>query len=109
MAALCNWYDCRERWRYETKTSGIDDVKFVWVNLIGATTPESLQCALPQEAISGGLTSRIVFAYGDKITPAPDPFIKRCFTGQEERLSHDLERICMMRGEFVPTDDFLPI
>ena len=79
----------------------------VWVNLIGATTPDFLASALPQDAIGGGLSSRIVFVYGDKkskIVPLPG------FTDEELALKgmliRDLEAIYSLRGEFKRSPDF---
>ncbi|MCP4392847.1 MAG: DUF3987 domain-containing protein [Alphaproteobacteria bacterium] len=63
---LTDWFDCDDRWKYSTKTSGSVDIKGVWVNIIGATTPTQLQASLPLEAIGGGLSSRIIFVYEDR-------------------------------------------
>jgi hypothetical protein len=74
LSDLTDWYDCRRKWTYRTKTQGTDEIHGVWVNLIGATTPELLQSALPLDAIGGGLTSRMVFVFEEtkgKIVPAP--------------------------------------
>lgn len=60
---LSNWYDCRDPWEYETKHQGKDLINGLWVNLIGATTPELLQESLPRESFGGGLNSRIIYVY----------------------------------------------
>jgi hypothetical protein len=108
MADLTDWYDCRDTWTYRTKNMGTDEIIGVWVNLIGATTPELLQTTLPRDAIGGGLTSRIIFVFEhnkSKITPAD-------FQTKEERelqktLLNDLEKICIMSGEFKCTESFI--
>lgn len=108
MADLTDWYDCRDTWTYRTKNMGTDEIIGVWVNLIGATTPELLQTTLPRDAIGGGLTSRIIFVFEhnkSKITPAD-------FQTKEERelqkqLVQDLEKICIMSGEFRCTEGYI--
>jgi hypothetical protein len=108
MSDLTDWYDCRSRWTYRTKNMGTDEIIGVWVNLIGATTPELIQSTLPRDAIGGGLTSRIIFVFADqkgKIVPAP--FLTKKEEQLNEYLTQDLERIGTLRGEFRITDDFL--
>ena len=60
---LSNWYDCTDPWHYETKHQGQDHIDGLWVNLIGATTPDLLQESLPRESFGGGLNSRIIYVY----------------------------------------------
>ena len=60
---LTDWFDCSDKWKYSTKTSGKSDINGVWLNIIGATTPAQLQASLPIDAIGGGLSSRIIFVY----------------------------------------------
>lgn len=104
MADLCDWYDCKDRWVYDTKNMGTDEVQGVWVNLIGATTPSLIQTSLPQNSVGGGLTSRMIFVYEEKkekisIFPQEDPELG-------EALKRGLERINMIRGEFKVTKKF---
>lgn len=105
MADLCNWYDCRKSWTYRTKNMGSDEILGVWVNLMGATTPELLQTTLPRDAIGGGLTSRIIFVYEPKkgkISPFPS------FPAElRDSLLLDLEKIAMLSGEFTVSEDFI--
>ena len=108
MSDLTDWYDCRDRWTYRTKNMGTDDIIGVWVNLIGATTPELIQTTLPRDAIGGGLTSRIIFVYEDKKGKlVPAPFLSPREEQLREDLILDLERIGSMRGEFKITTGFL--
>lgn len=104
MADLCDWYDCKRVWTYETKNMGTDEVVGVWVNLIGATTPSLIRSSLPQDSIGGGLTSRMIFVYEEGkektvLMPAVDPHL-----GQQ--LRNDLERIHLMAGRFSVTEGF---
>lgn len=110
MIDLGDWYDCRKRWKHTTKTQGKEDILGVWVNMIGATTPELLMESMPAVAIGGGLASRMIFVYQDrKGKNIPLPFL----TEQDFLLRHDLmldlERIRSMKGEFSLSEDFLQI
>ena len=108
MADLCNWYDCPNKWDYETKGQGKDNIVNIWVNLIGATTPRLLQTTLPQDSIGGGLTARIIFIMEThKQKTVSRPFMTEDEVIMGEDLLHDLNSILMMHGEFIPTPEFL--
>ncbi len=108
MADLTDWYDCASKWEYRTKNMGTDDIDGVWVNLIGATTPDLLQTTLPRDAIGGGLTSRIIFVYeNEKDHSEPFPVKTKEEMEMEEILRTDLERISMLQGDFTVTDTFI--
>ena len=66
MSDLADWFDCRDLWIYRTKGSGTEEITNLWVNLIGATTPELLRSTLPKDAIGGGLTGRMIFVFETK-------------------------------------------
>ena len=105
---LTDWYDCRERWTYRTKNMGTDDIINVWVNLIGATTPELIQSTLPRDAIGGGLASRIVFVFEEKKSRSvPLPFSDTNRDILKGKLVEDLEKIHMMSGKFKIAEDFI--
>lgn len=104
---LTDWYDCRSRWTYRTKNMGTDDITGVWVNILGGTTPESLASALPEDAIGGGLTSRIIFVYGDRPSKlVPLPLLTQKEAELLDKLAYDLEVINAMCGEFRYTEAF---
>ena len=108
MALLCNWFDCPDLWEYKTKNVGEYNIRNVWVNLLGATTPDQIKECLPQSAIGGGLTSRIIFVYErdkDKDIPFPFSFDKET----ARRLMLDLEDIRMLRGEYKISEEFIPL
>lgn len=105
---ITDWYDCRDNWTYRTKNMGTDEIVGVWVNLIGATTPDLVRSALPQDAVGGGLSSRIIFVYEhNKSKTVAAPFLTTEDQHLREKLQHDLEDIYTMRGRFKITDDFL--
>ena len=108
MKALTDWFDCADDWDYETKNKGINKIQNLWVNMMGATTPALLQSVLPQDAIGGGLTSRIVFVYGDKKKRiAVLPILGKKEKDLYLKLKNDLEMIKTLSGEFRMTEDFL--
>lgn len=108
MSALCDWYDCKDRWTYDTKNKGTDEVIGVWVNLMGATTPHLIQSNLPLESIGGGLTSRIIFVFGEgKEKSVPHPFLSQSELDLFDDLRNDLEKINLMSGRFHVTESFV--
>jgi hypothetical protein len=108
MADLTDWYDCRDIWTYRTKNMGTNEIHGVWVNLIGATTPDLLQTTLPRDAIGGGLTSRMIFVYEQKKwKTVPAPFLSKDEMELQKHLVKDLEQINMMAGNFTASDDFI--
>jgi hypothetical protein len=108
MANLCDWYDCKKGvWSYKTKHQGQNEINEVWVNMIGATTPELLRSTLPLDAIGGGLTARMILVYEErkaktvvrsKITPE--------LTALHDALVHDLTLILCLQGAFTVDDSF---
>jgi len=114
MMDLTDWYDCGHgpegKWTYRTKTQGVDELTGVWVNLIGATTPDLLRSTLSLDAVGGGLTSRIIFVYEqDKRKSCPVPFITPEERLLGEDLYYDLEQIHLLNGEFKPDGDFIDV
>lgn len=108
MATLCDWYDCTPKWTKETIGRGPEPIDNVWVNLLGATTPSLIQSTLPQDAIGGGLTSRIVFIFEPRkgkliILDAETPETKQL----RQELMHDLEVIRTIHGEFQLSNEWL--
>jgi len=101
MSHLCDWYDCENRWTYETVGRGKEEIIGVWVNLIGATTPDLIQTSMPVEAIGGGLTSRMIIVYEmRKGKFVPFPMLTPEEIKLRELLKEDLERIALLTGKF---------
>lgn len=104
---LTDWYDCPNEWSYETKTSNKYIIDGVWVNLLGATTPELLASGVTGMVTGGGLASRMVFvnAYNrDKDIPFPTIGQKEMLL--KEDLYSDLDKIHSLSGAFQYSDDF---
>lgn len=106
IAALCDWYDCHEKWTYDTISRDKEEVIGVWVNLLAGTTPDNIRTSLPMEAIGAGLTSRIIFVYEEKkrklvvFPPCTSEMVKL-----QDCLVNDLEQISLMCGEFHLTEE----
>lgn len=101
IADLCRIYDGVELHEYKTKHSGSYYIPNPAVWLLGATTPNWIETCMPQLAVGGGITSRIVFVY----SPKKDQHIP--LTQMEEfdpkltaELVHDLAIINEMQGSF---------
>jgi len=114
MMDLTDWFDCGSgpdgKWTYRTKHQGTDEIVGIWINLIGATTPDLLRSCLSMDAIGGGLTSRIIFVYEpDKFQSCPAPFLSQAEKDLSESLYYDLEQIHMMKGVFKPSKDFIDL
>ena len=110
IAALCEWYDCHNRWTYETIARKKEEVVGVWVNLFAGTTPDAIQASLPIESIGGGLTSRIIFVVEEKrgklvVIPTKTEREIRL----QQMLVYDLEAINQMSGIMSYTEGFLKI
>lgn len=103
---LTDLYDCKSRpFKYRTKHSGSNIVPHVFLNLLAATTPESLASVLPSTAIGGGLTSRIMFIWaGGKEKKVDVPFLTDDMITLQQILIQDLSIIARLAGNY----DFTP-
>lgn len=101
LASLTDWYDSKDSWTYETKGSGKDHLQGLCFNLMGATAPDWLQSMLPQEAVGGGFTSRVIFVVEDhKRQTVPKHEITKEEAVIRDALVADLNRINNLTGEF---------
>lgn len=101
LASLTNWYDSRERWTYETKNAGVDEIHGICFNMLGSTAPDWIPLIIPYTAIGGGFTSRIIFVLEHKKERIiEDPNEVYIDAKLEADLHHDLELIYQMSGEF---------
>ena len=108
MSDLCDWYDCRKKWIYDTKNMGTDEINGVWVNIVGGTTPDLINTSLPQDAVGSGLTARIIFVTefvkGKSISK---PFQTPQEMALKITLINDLDKLSMMSGPFAYTENFI--
>lgn len=100
LSSLTDWYDSKDDWEYETVGRGKDSIKGVCLNLVGGTAPDWIQSMLPQEAIGGGFTSRIIFIVEErKRKIVPEHTMTTREYELQEMLTRDLERINKLAGE----------
>lgn len=110
MADLCNLYDCKSTWRYETKTAGTYDIPNVWLHMFAGTTPELILSTLPNDSVGGGLTSRTIFVCEpDKGKVVILPLKTEAELKLKEQLMHDLREIHKLSGPFKMTEAFMNI
>ncbi len=106
IATLCDWFDCKERWTYDTIKRDREEILGVWVNILGGTTPDNIQSSLPVEAIGGGLTSRIIFVNEDKKNKLVVlPNLTEDQIELQQLLIRDLEQIALLSGAYHATED----
>ncbi len=91
-------------WGHKTKTQGATDIRNPWLNIIGCTTPSWLKSHFPEHLIGGGLTSRIIFVYGDakrKLIPYPDEVLPDAeYRKLETQLVEDLKEMANLSGPY---------
>lgn len=106
LSNLTDWYDSKDDWEYETVGRGKDTLQGLCLNLMGGTAPDWIQSMIPQEALGGGFTSRIIFIVEEakrKIVPKYIP--SREELEMKETLIRDLERISQLAGEITFAPD----
>lgn len=108
IASLTDLFDCADVWNYTTLKRGTENISNCWLNIFGAITPSMLQTKLTQDAVGGGLISRIIFvvAYGPEKKIAL-PFLTKEEEILQEKLTKDLQRISLLAGPFKLKNDFL--
>ena len=106
--SLTDLFDCADSWKYKTLARKTEDISNCWITIIGAITPSLLQSKLSQDAVGGGLISRIIFVVGQ------GPKQRRALqflTDEEEEiqqnLENDLQEIAQLSGPFTLSKDFL--
>lgn len=106
LALLTDLYDAPDKWEYKTKGSGVDTINGIWLNMLGASTPEWLVGSIPITAIGGGFTSRVIFVveHGPKCK-VPRPRRTPELQALRNDIKEDLEQISLMKGEYVMTDE----
>ena len=98
---LTDIYDCPNEWSHKTKHSGSATIKYPYLNLLAATTPDWLSRSMSLDTVGIGLTSRIVFVYSDepRVRP-PFPSLSKEQKELVGLLTEDLIRISTSSGQF---------
>jgi hypothetical protein len=104
---LTDMFDCNEMpTKYRTKNSGSNVIPSVFVNLLAATTPQSLASSLPATAVGGGLASRILFIWAnDKKCKSPKPSMTKEEKILQEKLLSDLYQISRIAGDYSMSEE----
>lgn len=106
--SLTDLFDCADIWKYKTLSRKTEDISNCWITIIGAITPSMLQSKLTQDAVGGGLLSRIIFVVGQG--PKQRKALQFLTAEEEEihrMLETDLQEIANLSGKFTLTRDFL--
>jgi hypothetical protein len=100
LADLTNWYDARSKWTYETKHAGTDEILGVCVNILASMAPDWIPLSIPQGAIGGGFTSRLIFVVESrKGRNISNPNLHKIDKALLEDIRADLERVKQLVGE----------
>lgn len=97
-------YELRKR----TRMDGELVIPTPSLNLIACTTPSWIAENVPQYLIGGGLTSRMLFVYGEyksQYVAYPQRRLPTDYSEKRRRLARDLERISNLVGGFTLTED----
>ena len=108
ISSLTDLFDCADTWKYKTLARKNEDLSNCWLTIIGAITPSMLQARLSQDAVGGGLISRIIFVVGN----GPKQRKALQFLTEEEEeiinnLENDLQEIANLSGPFILSKEFL--
>lgn len=97
-------YELKKR----TKMDGEQIIPTPSLNIIACTTPSWIAENVPAYLIGGGLTSRMLFVYGEhkeRYIAYPQRHIPPDYQQRQDRLVRDLERIHNLVGAFELTED----
>ena len=106
LSLLTDLFDCPNTWKYRTITRQMETLRNVWLNLLGASTPNWMRSAIPETAIGGGFMSRILLIYSsgtDKRTPRPEVHMTQARINLKAALIEDLKYIASYEGVFIWT------
>ena len=98
IALLTNLYDSKD-FEYLTRGRGRELVKNPCLSVLGASTIRWIKDTIPEVAVGGGFTSRIVFVYKDKrekLVPWPVMSIENKLRAED--IAHDLCEVSKLRG-----------
>ena len=107
LVLLTDLFDAPEEpWTYKTKNMGKNTIPSVFLNILGATTPDSLAMSLPAQAIGGGFTSRVLFIWADKKEKkVPIPRQTPRVIELRKKLQKDMHTISLITGSYLMTPE----
>jgi hypothetical protein len=104
---LVHIWDGREMFK-RTRKDGVLLIPTPCLNMIACTTPAWIAENMPRYLIGGGLTSRMIFVYGEekaRYIAYPFKHMPMDYKERQGRLVRDLERISLLKGEFTLSKD----
>lgn len=105
---ITDLFDSPAHWSYTSIGRGNKDLSNCWLNIFGAITPSLLQSKLNQDAVGGGLISRIIFVVGyGKHKKVPITFLSKEEENLRDDLMADLEYIKNLTGPFTAEAPFI--
>lgn len=100
IALLTNLFDC-DTFNYKTRSHGLEQVTDPCLSILGGSTMNWIKEAVPEVAIGGGFTARVIFVYEDKperlIAWPEDTLEKKEMLGE---ILADLCQVAKLRGNF---------
>ena len=106
---LVHIWDGREM-RKRTRKDGEMIIPTPCLNMIACTTPAWIAENMPRYLIGGGLTSRMLFVYGEEkaqYIAYPWMHLPKDFPERQGKLTRDLERISLLKGAFTMSPEAL--
>ncbi len=98
---LTDIYDSPPDWVHDTKTGGQNKIQAPCLNLLAATTPDSMMKEVPVETSGQGLSSRIIFVHEQYRRDGSWREEEPPGTAElKERLIADLTKIASLKGEY---------
>lgn len=107
MDFMTDTYKCQKEWVNETKSKGIDTLRNVYLNFLGATTPGDL-ASMPPTMIEGGFAGRTIFVFSDQPRPPvhnPKALFDDSMSVMREDLVDDLKEIATINGPYEMTPE----
>lgn len=107
------WDSPEGEWTHATSSQGSTTITNPWINFIAGTTPAWLKANFPDQLIGAGLTSRIIFVFGDKkrhLTAYPGLLeTQQATQAMFTDLVRDLQEISGLVGEYKLTPEAIAI
>ena len=103
--ALTDLYDSPTKWEYHTRSRGREALTNVTISMLAASTKDWLRTSIPESAIGGGFTSRILFVIEDnpsRLVLFPNKIMPE--DTLRNNLIHDLEIVAKISGPVQFTD-----
>lgn len=102
---LIQLYDCKKVVKYHTKGRGVESILDACFGILAGSTIEWIRNAIPEDAVGGGLTSRIIFVSAkDTCPPVAFPTLNDEKRSIKEGLVRQLQGITELKGPFKLTE-----